>query len=165
MPGADAHLAAIARGERPPQATDWMLAAGRVAVAAFSRRPRPLSPGDRQLLGANLEAHWRKRLLERQLAGVSADEYEAVARRAALDPEVGVVAYRGPRGPVVALLSRTEAVVPEEERGEAWLPVWFVVYSLQGALVTAYMASSLSALWIPEDAVWMRKPSWFPTPS
>jgi len=167
MPEADRYLAGLL-ATRQPRATDWMLAAGRVAVAAFPPYPIPVRARDRAYLpgspkrALSRRLHLTKRIAEGQLApGVGEEAYEEMARRAAADPEAGVLLYAGEKGPVVAIVSRTEWAVPAEARGPAAGPVWFVVYSLRsGVLATAYAASSLAALTIPADAIWLRKPSW-----
>jgi len=167
MPEADRYLAGLL-ATRQPRATDWMLAAGRVAVAAFPPYPIPVRARDRAYLPGSPKRtlsrllHLTKRIAEGQLApGVGEEAYEEMARRAAADPEAGVLLYAGEKGPVVAIVSRTEWAVPAEARGPAAGPVWFVVYSLRsGVLATAYPASSLAALTIPADAIWLRKPSW-----
>jgi SPP1 gp7 family putative phage head morphogenesis protein len=167
MPEADRYLAGLL-ATRQPRATDWMLAAGRVAVAAFPPYPIPVRARDRAYLpgspkrALSRRLHLTKRIAEGQLApGVGEEAYEEMARRAAADPEAGVLLYAGEKGPVVAIVSRTEWAVPAEARGPAAGPIWFVVYSLRsGVLATAYPASSLAALTIPADAIWLRKPSW-----
>ena len=167
MPDADGYLAGLV-ATRQPRATDWMPAAGRVAVAAFPPYPIPVRARDRAYLpgspkrALSRRLHLTKRIAEGQLdPGVGEEAYEEMARRAAADPEAGVLLYAGEKGPVVAIVSRTEWAVPAEARGPAAGPVWFVVYSLRsGVLATAYAASSLAALTIPADAIWLRKPSW-----
>jgi SPP1 gp7 family putative phage head morphogenesis protein len=167
MPEADRYLAGLL-ATRQPRATDWMLAAGRVAVAAFPPYPIPVRARDRAYLpgspkrALSRRLHLTKRIANGQLdPGVGEEAYEEMARRAAADPEAGVLLYAGEKGPVVAIVSRTEWAVPAEARGPAAGPIWFVVYSLRsGVLATAYAASSLAALTIPADAIWLRKPSW-----
>jgi hypothetical protein len=167
MPEADRYLAGLL-ATRQPRATDWMLAAGRVAVAAFPPYPIPVRARDRAYLpgspkrALSRRLHLTKRIANGQLdPGVGEEAYEEMARRAAADPEAGVLLYAGEKGPVVAIVSRTEWAVPVEARGPAAGPIWFVVYSLRsGVLATAYAASSLAALTIPADAIWLRKPSW-----
>jgi SPP1 gp7 family putative phage head morphogenesis protein len=167
MPEADRYLTGLL-ATRQPRATDWMLAAGRVAVAAFPPYPIPVRARDRAYLpgspkrALSRRLHLTKRIANGQLdPGVGEEAYEEMARRAAADPEAGVLLYAGEKGPVVAIVSRTEWAVPAEARGPAAGPIWFVVYSLRsGVLATAYAASSLAALTTPADAIWLRKPSW-----
>ncbi len=169
MPEADRYLADLLT-TRKPRPTDWMLAAGRVAVAVFPSYLTKVRPRDREYAGGQKRAlsrqvHLAKRIAEGQLAPhVTEEAYEEMARLGATDPEVAVVLYQREKGPVVAVLARTEWAVPEGARGKGAGPIWFVVYSLRsGVLVTAYPASFLEAIAIPEDAIWLRKPSWLKT--
>ena len=176
-PNADGYLAelwerrraALAQGLPPPvpKPTDWVFAAGRVAIAGFPSYPTRVRPSERHLVGgakqaSSLSLHHRKRIEDGDIdPGASEGDYEEALRRAATDPEVGVVVYDGGKGPVVGLLARTGWAVPEGVRGPLAGPIWYVVYSLRSAVqATAYSAHSLDELTIPEDALWLRKPPW-----
>nr|WP_246584350.1 phage minor head protein [Thermus brevis] len=163
------HKAALEKGELPlrPKPTDWMFAAGRVAVAAFPDYPTKVRISERDLVGgekwaSSLTLHHRKRVMDGDIAVTASEgDYEATLRRAATDPEVGVVVYDGGKGPVIGVLAHTDWAVPEEARGPLAGPIWYVVYSLRSAVqVTAYSADSLADLFIPEDALWLRRPLW-----
>lgn len=48
--------------------------------------------------------------------------------------------------------------IPEERRGPRAQPYVFVVYSVdRGNIVSGYQASSLEAVDIPKDAVWLKR--------
>jgi len=134
MPEADGYLAGLV-STRQPKPTDWMLAAGRVAVAVFPTYPIKVRPRDRAYSGGKKQAssrqvHLAKRIAEGQLApNIIEEDYEEMAQLGATDPEAGVLLYAGRKGPVVGVLARTEWAVPEEARGGEAGPIWFVVYS------------------------------------
>lgn len=160
-PFADAYLAAVARREVKPKATDWMLALGRVAIADFPKRIEKVGDDDvRAVLGpkaSRLEQKFTKHVvIEQQFRpDLFPEEYLAILRRAALHPEAVVVVHAPPRGPVILVAAPSAEVAPGDlgPNAEPWI---VVVYELKyGTLVSGYMASSKEEvfLWNP---VWLQ---------
>lgn len=165
---------ALGKGDILPQPnpTDWIFAAGRVAVARFPDYPTTVRPSERYLVGgqkraSSLTLHHRKRIEDGDINPTASEQdYEETLRRAATDPGVGVVLYNGGKGPVLGVLAHADQAIPQAVRGPLVGRIWYVVYSLRSAVhVTAYSADSLTQITIPEDSLWLRKPDWlFETP-
>lgn len=60
-------------------------------------------------------------------------------------------------GSMAAIVAETDSLVPNERRGEKWLPNMIVVYSAdRGMIVSGYQFSTMMAVAIPEDVQWLK---------
>ncbi len=137
----------------------------RVATAPFDHRvvsvPSPvrgLMYLDRRVRSKELSLliHVVQRILiDRQWnEGVTEREYVSDLWRAVRSPEARVAVYARREGHMVATLSAN--VVSMGRRGPKALPLLFVVYSAdRGMIVSGYQVSSLQAVDVPGEALWL----------
>ncbi|ALJ91027.1 phage head morphogenesis protein [Thermus aquaticus] len=161
MPEADRYLAGLL-ATRQPRATDWMLAAGRVAVAGFpEREERVKDPRVRSLLGPMAQRIVQKltkhAVIDEQFRpNLTPEEYLEALRSAAVHPEAAFVVHAPPRGPALLVIAPSEAA--GDALGPNALPWLVVVYDLRhGTLVTGYQASSLEEVTLWDNHLWLRK--------
>ena len=160
MPDADGYLAGLV-ATRQPKPTDWMLAAGRVAVASFPERvERVKDPEVSKVLGPRAQRIAQKITKHAVLEGqfrpdVTPEEYLEALRLAAMHPEAAIVVQAAPRGASLLVIAPSEAA--GEALGPNALPWLVVVYDLKyGTLVTGYQASSLEEVTLWPNHLWLR---------
>lgn len=101
--------------------------------------------------------HLRQRVDEKQWAKATSEaEYLQDLRQAIVSTGSRLLVYHRRGGSIAAVLSATGDVVPEDRRGDDWLPLLYVVHSAdRGILLSGYQASALSRIGVPKDARWL----------
>lgn len=141
----------------------------RIATAPFNMDIQNPHPVERTLthqgnaLGARVDSltlHLVRRVeAEKQWAvGTTAGEYVGHLHQAAQEDSGHIALFRqwGIRD-IVAIIVPTHRVLEMRQRGPKWEPNLVVLYRAdRGMLISGYQFSTMDAIHIPDDALWLR---------
>jgi|GEM_PF-5730541 len=138
----DVLIRSLIRTGRDATAEEVGQIAQRISVASFPDTSR----------------HLARRITERQWSpGTTEHAYLEDLRRAARYDMSRIAIYVRRGGNLSAILAQSERVLPAHRRGEKSLPLLFVVYSADRAIIlSGYQATSLQTIALPEDIRWLR---------
>lgn len=163
----DVLIREIVKGNLDATSSDVEQIIERLATAPFMSDLVPVPRSVRELIAdemkvgavvSSLTLHLLKRLAEEQWSvGANEGTYLADLRFAIRNRSSRLAVYNR-RGGVIALsVSQTIDVLPSYSRGDRWLPLFVVVYSVdRGMIVSGYQATSIATITIPRDARWLR---------
>ncbi len=105
----------------------------------------------------SLNSHIEKRVKEGQFSeSFNSKKYQEVIQNVCLNKDAQVAVYNRRGGSMVAVIAKMEDVVPPELRGAKTEQLMAVFLSAdRGKIITAYQASSLGALDLGDNPLWL----------
>jgi hypothetical protein len=162
---ADSLIKTLIEMRRDATSGEIALIRHRLREAPFSNQSLRVPPRERGLAYQGVEltdradagiVHLIRRVLidEQWAYGTTLEEYLEDLRGVAADPSARLLVYDSGRGPVTGILGANNC--PPPRLGPRPQPFIYVVYAVnRSRIITGYQTSSIDALDIPEDALWL----------